>query len=98
MKEGVLYENQPRPAMRPFNEAETSPMETQEEEPNAPSAEAVPSPPLPSKETVQETTQEPREESPNESTIEPGTPVVQLQKRLDLIMPPEAKNWRKQYE
>ena len=103
MKEGVLYENQPRPAMRPFIEAETSPMETQEEEPNAPSAEAVPSPPPPSREIVQEivreTTQEPREESPNNTTTEPGTPVVQLQKRLDLIMPPEAKNWRKtQYE
>ena len=75
MKEGVLYEAQPRPIMRPFNAAETSPMETQAEEPVASPAEA-PSPGT----------------APTGKTIEHCTPISQLQKRLALIMPIEAKH------
>ena len=67
-------------------------METEAEEPCAPAAEAVPTAASTPEETSQETMQVNMHVSPDDSHTENGTPVSQLQKRLALIMPPEAKN------
>ena len=67
-------------------------METEAEEPCAPVAEAVPTVTSVPEVTSQETMQVNMQVSLDESSIENGTPISQLQKRLALIMPPEAKN------
>ena len=83
MKEGVLYEAQVRPAA---SQEEAAQMETETEEPCVQAAETASGIPA-----------HPREapgNSPAPSPLEKtnGTPVSQLQKRLALIMPIEAKN------
>ena len=89
MKEGVLYEAQPRLAAP---EEEAAQVETETEEQAAPASEAAPAALSSPDETGQETMQVGMEENQESTTTEYGTPVSQLQKRLALIMPPEAKN------
>ena len=89
MKEGVLYEAQTRPTAP---QAEAAQVETEAEEPCAPAAEAVPTAASTPEETSQETMQVNMHVNPDGSSTESGTPISQLQKRLALIMPPEAKN------
>ena len=80
MKEGVLYEAQPRPAAQ-----EATRMETEAEKPEAEASAPVPAAqPAPDDSTCHPA-------APPE-TNEHGTPVSQLQKRLALIMPIEAQN------
>ena len=67
-------------------------METEAEESCAPAAEAVPTAESTPEETSQETMQVNMHVNPDGSSTESGTPISQLQKRLALIMPPEAKN------
>ena len=83
MKEGVLYETQTRSAV---SQEEAAQMEAEAEKPTAPAAEAGSGIPAPPGETPGNSSAP----SPIEKTH--GTPVSQLQKRLALIMPIEAKN------
>ena len=83
MKEGVLYEAQTRPIA---SQEEAAQVETEAEEPGIPAAETAPGIPA--------SPGEPPDGSHTPFPIEGthGTPVSQLQKRLALIMPIEAKN------
>ena len=81
MKEGVLYEARKRPAVNTTENEETVPVEEEAREPVSETGAMVPEPPT--------------AESPEAVTDHGelnGTPVSQLQKRLALIMPIEAKN------
>ena len=93
MKEGVLYEAQTRSAAA---QEEAAQVETEAREPVAAPAETVPTASSSSGETSQDTTQVNTQDHPDEPQTENGTPVSQLQKRLALIMPIEAKNAKEQ--
>ena len=86
MKEGILYEAQSRSGPQ-----EAAPVEKEAEEPEAETpAPLSAAPPRGGETASRETVKENTEDSPEET--ENGTPVSQLQKRLALIMPLEAKN------
>ena len=93
MKEGVLYEAQTRSAAA---QEEAAQVETEAREPVASPAETVPTSSSSSGETSQETTQVNMQDHLDDPPTENGTPVSQLQKRLALIMPIEAKNAKEQ--
>ena len=93
MKEGVLYEAQTRTTAA---QEEAAQVETEAREPVASPAETVPTSSSSSGETSQETTQVNMQDHLDDPPTENGTPVSQLQKRLALIMPIEAKNAKEQ--